>query len=159
MHRARTLVVALVVGCLLPALASAAETERFHKVVPLGPGGTLKLNNFSGDIRITGSDGNQVTIDAIRRGEREQLDNIKLVVETSGDTVSIDANRRNSSWEHHDKNVVETEFEIQVPRQAVLDIAANFDRVFPGSVNTKSNTPHTLAVIRDANEGVRSGGK
>ena len=27
-------------------------------------------------------------------------------------------------------------------------IAANFDRVFPGSVNTKSNKPHTLAVMR-----------
>lgn len=26
-------------------------------------------------------------------------------------------------------------------------VAANFDRVFPGSVNTKSNTPHTLAVL------------
>lgn len=27
-------------------------------------------------------------------------------------------------------------------------VAANFDRVFPGSVNTTSNTPHTLAVLR-----------
>ncbi|MDZ7615628.1 MAG: hypothetical protein U1E05_01405, partial [Patescibacteria group bacterium] len=26
-------------------------------------------------------------------------------------------------------------------------IAANFDRVFPGSVNTASGKPHTLAVI------------
>jgi DUF4097 and DUF4098 domain-containing protein YvlB len=105
-------------------MALAAETERFHKVVPLGPGGTLKLNNFSGDIRITGADVSQVTIDAVRRADREQLDNIKLVVEASGDTVTIEANRKDPSWQHRDKNVVETEFEIQVPRQAVLDINA-----------------------------------
>ncbi|NUQ61336.1 MAG: alpha/beta fold hydrolase [Pirellulales bacterium] len=30
-------------------------------------------------------------------------------------------------------------------------IAANFDRIFPGCVNTKTNAPHTLAVIRDRN--------
>jgi len=38
-------------------------------------------------------------------------------------------------------------------------IAANFDRVFPGSVNTKSNKPHTLAAIRAGNEFLRAGGK
>ena len=38
------------------------------------------------------------------------------------------------------------------PSEAVVRgrelIAANFDRVFPGCVNTKSNKPHTLAVIK-----------
>jgi sugar lactone lactonase YvrE len=30
-------------------------------------------------------------------------------------------------------------------------VAANFDRIFPGCVNTQTDTPHTLAVIRDRN--------
>jgi hypothetical protein len=37
------------------------------------------------------------------------------------------------------------------PSEAVVRgdelIAANFDRIFPGSVNTQSNMPATLAVI------------
>ncbi|MHB8866861.1 MAG: NHL repeat-containing protein [Pirellulaceae bacterium] len=41
--------------------------------------------------------------------------------------------------------------QLDAPSEAVVRrgelIAANFDRVFPGSVNTQSNTPHTLAVM------------
>jgi hypothetical protein len=122
MFRARRLFFAVLVALFLPGLASAQETERFHKVVPLPPGGTLKLNNFSGDVRITGADVDQVTIDAVRRADRERLDHIRLDVEASASTVSIEANKKASDWEHKNNNVVETEFEIQVPRQATLDI-------------------------------------
>lgn len=124
MSRSRSVFVAVLLASLLPALALAAETERFHKVVPLGPGGTLKLNNFSGEIRITGADVAQVTIDAVRRAERDRLDHIKLDVEVSGTTVTIEANKKDAAWEHHDNNVVETEFEIQVPRATRLDVNA-----------------------------------
>jgi hypothetical protein len=124
MFRARSLFIAVLATCFLAALASAQETERVHKVVPLGPGGTLKLNNFSGDIRITGADVSQVTIDATRRADRDRLDHIKLDVEAGGNTVTIDANKKSSDWEHRNNNVVETEFEIQVPRQVTLDVNA-----------------------------------
>lgn len=126
MLRARTLFAALLVACLFPVVAAADEsqTERFHKVVPLSPGGMLRLKNFSGHIRITGADVNQVTIDAVRRADRERLDHIKLTVESSGTTVTVEANRKDPGWEHHNNNVVKTEFEIQVPRQTRLDIDA-----------------------------------
>lgn len=124
MFRARSLFIAVLATCFLAALASAQETERVHKVVPLGPGGTLKLNNFSGDIRITGADVSQVTIDATRRADRDRLDHIKLDVEAGGNTVTIDANKKSADWEHRNNNVVETEFEIQVPRQVTLDVNA-----------------------------------
>ncbi len=123
MPRARCLLIALLVACLVPALALAqTETERFHKVVPLGPGGTLDLSSFSGQVRITGTEAGQVTIDATRRADREHLDHIKLDVQSSGSTVTIEANKKDPGWEHHNNNVVETDFEIQVPRDAKLDI-------------------------------------
>jgi hypothetical protein len=122
MLRARNLLFLALVCCLAPALASAAETERFHKVLPLGPGGTLKLNTFSGFVHITGAAVSQVTIDAVRRAEREQLDHIKLDVQVSGTTVIVDANKKDPGWTHQNNNVVETEFEIQVPHDAKLDL-------------------------------------
>ncbi len=122
MLRHRVLIPALLVCCLLPALATAAETERFHKVVPLGPGGTLKLNTFSGFVHVTGADVAQVTIDAVRRAERDRLDHIKLDVQASGNTVTIEANKKDESWQERNNNVVETEFEIQVPRDTRLDL-------------------------------------
>jgi hypothetical protein len=122
MFTRRSLFFGVALSCLLAAAASGAETERFHKVVPLAPGGTLKLNNFSGEVRITGADVTQVTIDATRRADRDVLEHIKLDVQVSGSAVIVDANRKDPGWEHRDKNVVETTFDIQVPRDTRLDV-------------------------------------
>lgn len=122
MLRARRLLLILVAACLVPLAASATETERFHKVVPFPDGGTLKLNNFSGDVRITGADVSEVTIDAVRRAERDRLDRIKLDVRVSGSTVEIEANKTEPGQQHENNNVVETEFDIRVPRGARLEL-------------------------------------
>jgi len=123
--------------CALPVTAWAApkETETFEKTVPFPANGTLKLNNFSGDVHITGTNGRDVVIKATRRGDRDQLDHIKLEVETTGSTVRIEANRRDDSWRHHDDNVVETTFEIQVPAAAELQV-----HVFSSDVEVKGVT-------------------
>jgi len=113
--------VGLAAGVAAPA-AAQQETETVNRTVPLPDKGALRLRNFSGDIRITTGSGRDVVIKAVRRAEREQLDHIKLEIETSGSTVSIEANKRDSSWRDRDNNVVETEFDIQVPATAVLDV-------------------------------------
>lgn len=102
------------------------ETERVDRTIPLSANGTLRLKNFSGDIRITGTSGRDVVLRATRRAGREQLDHIKLDVSTSGSTVTIDANKRDREWENerHNNNVVETDFELQVPASATLEIDA-----------------------------------
>lgn len=114
--------IAALLVCLLPAFALADETERVHRVVPLGPGGTVTLHNFSGDVRITGADVNEVTIDAVRTAARDRLDHIKLDVQSSGSSVTIEANKKDSGWDSQNNNVVKTEFDIQVPRGTVLDV-------------------------------------
>jgi len=108
--------------CLVPALIFAAETEKFHKVVPLAPGGTVVLHNFSGDVRIVGADVSEVTIDAVRTAARDRLDHIKLDVQVSGTTVTIEANKKESGWTVKNDNVVQTEFDIQVPRNTRLEL-------------------------------------
>ncbi len=45
------------------------QTEKFSKTVPLPKGGSLDLSNISGDIVITGGPGDQVVIDAVKRGK------------------------------------------------------------------------------------------
>ena len=75
----RRIAAALAFTLAIASLASAQsrETEQVDRTVPLQPGGTLKLKNFSGDIRITGADAAEVSIHAIRRATRERLDRIK----------------------------------------------------------------------------------
>ena len=109
---------------LLAMPAAAAETERVQKTVPLAPGGTLKLDNFSGRVTITATDRSEVVIDAVRRAPRDRLDRIKLDVQASGSTVRIQANKKvSSSWfDWAGNNVVETDMDIQVPRETNLEI-------------------------------------
>ncbi len=118
------------VACVSPGLDAAfQETERVSRTVPLNPGGTLRLKSFSGRVNITASDGNEVVVDAVRRATQSRLDHIKLDVHAEGSTVYIDANRRDSSWWVTNNNVVETDFDIKVPRQTNVTV-----QVFSASV-------------------------
>lgn len=119
------------------------ETEHVTRTVALQPGGTLRLKNFSGRVTITGTDQGEVVIDAVRRAPRSRLDRITLDIHTSGsDVVVVDANRRDSSWWDFasGNNVVETDFDIRVPRRTRLDL-----QVFSSPVSvTGVDGPHKV---------------
>lgn len=100
------------------------ETETVDRTYPMGPGGELRLNNFSGKIVITGSNRGNVAIHAVRRATRERLENIHLEIQANGSQIRIEANKRDESWDRHNDNVVETDFEIEVPEDVNLDVNA-----------------------------------
>lgn len=120
-------IVALAV-VLLPATALAQkQTETVDRNLPFPSGGTLKLHNFTGDVRITGGSGRNFVMKATRRGYPDVLRDMQLTVESSGSTITVEANHRdraNRRWDDDDRrdNMVETTFEIQVPASARLDI-------------------------------------
>ena len=96
------------------------ETETVDRTLSLAPGGTVRLKTFSGRVNITGTSGNQVVIKAVRRATRDRLDDIKLEITQNGNVIDIDANHR--VVERRNDNVVETDFDIQVPNQVKLDL-------------------------------------
>ena len=104
------------------AAAAQTQTETINKTVPLPSHGTLRIRNFSGAVRITPASGNDIVIKAVREAERDRLNHIKLDIQTSGDTVTIEANKRDDNWRDDHDNVVKTTFDIQVPAAAILDI-------------------------------------
>jgi DUF4097 and DUF4098 domain-containing protein YvlB len=116
----------LVATLASPATAQPKETERVDRTIPFQPGGTIVLKNFSGDVRISGTGGNQVVLKAIRTATRDKLDRIKLDIRVDGSTLRIDANKRDRSWDDEEKkdNVVETDFDLAIPAQATLDVNA-----------------------------------
>ncbi|MEP6914917.1 MAG: DUF4097 family beta strand repeat-containing protein [Acidobacteriota bacterium] len=131
------LVVALAAG---PAAAQQKETETVDRTVAFSRGGTLKLTNFSGEVRVTGTPGNDVIIHAVRKATRERLDNITLDIVVNGSTVEVEANRRNPAWREKNDNVVETQFEIQVPAATRLDL-----HTFSGNVIVRDTTEEVNA--------------
>jgi hypothetical protein len=123
----RTSVLAFAILALAssPLGARFDETERINRTVKLDPGGTLRLKNFSGRVTITASDRPEVVIDAVRRGTRIRLDRIKLDIYSNGSNmVDVDANHRDRSWWPwtSGSNVIETDFDITVPRRTNLDL-------------------------------------
>ncbi len=118
---------ALLLAFVVAAPASAQrddrgprDTETFDKTMPMPAGGTLRLKTFSGRVKITGGPGDQLIVHAIRRATRDRLADIKLEISTVGSTVEVDANHR--LVERRNDNVVETDFEIQLPAKTRLDI-------------------------------------
>jgi DUF4097 and DUF4098 domain-containing protein YvlB len=108
-----------------PAIALAqTETETVERTLRLPANGTVELKNFSGDIRITASNGSDVVIRAVRRATRDRLDHIRLDITESGSTITIDANKRDADWNERENNVVETRFDIDLPASAKLDVHA-----------------------------------
>ena len=121
-HLLRPAVFTLLALASVPAWATA-DTEQVSQTARLDPGGTLRLNNFSGRVTVTGSDRADVSIEAIRHGTRDQLERIRLDVRSDASTVHIDANKRERSWfDWGRSNVVETDLEIRVPRRTNLDL-------------------------------------
>src|SRR3954465_14828462 len=112
----RTLAAAFALFALaIPAHAAPGvfdETEHVSRTLPLQPGGTLRLKNFSGRVTVTASDRPEVVIGAFRRATRSRLDRSRLDIHTNGSNeVVIDANQRDHSWWEFTggNNIVETD--------------------------------------------------
>jgi DUF4097 and DUF4098 domain-containing protein YvlB len=124
------------------------QTERVDRTIPFAPGGTLHLKNFSGAIRITGSNTGQVVIAAIRRATRERLDRIKLDIQASASEITINANQQSTDRSERNNNVVETEFDISIPSDTRLDVDAFSSDVRITDVQGKQRA-HTFSGLID----------
>ncbi len=62
----------LILPITITSAAAQKETEKVERTVSIGANGTLKLKNFSGDVRVTGTSGANVVIHAVRRATRER---------------------------------------------------------------------------------------
>jgi hypothetical protein len=99
------------------------DIEHVDRTLKLDPGGTVHLKSFSGHVSISATDGDEVVVNALRRAPRERLDHIKLDIHGDSSNVYIDANHRDTTWWQFRNNVVETDFDIKVPRRVDLDIS------------------------------------
>jgi DUF4097 and DUF4098 domain-containing protein YvlB len=113
---------ALVTVAVAGLEAARDETEHVSRTLKLKAGGAVHLKSFSGRVNIVGSDGDEVVVEAVRHASRDRLDHIKLDVQGDGSSVWIEANKRDSSWWLSHNNVVDTDFDIKVPRRASVDV-------------------------------------
>lgn len=110
------------------------------KTFNVGPNGTLKLGNVSGDVSVTGGSGSEIRIEASVHGKgktdaeaRAQLDTVTIDMRQTGSRVDVETTHRNRSHAWVDYMVI-------VPTGATVDV-----RTVSGDVSVKEITGLTSA--------------
>jgi DUF4097 and DUF4098 domain-containing protein YvlB len=110
--------------------AGSELTEEFHQSYPLNATGRVSIANINGSVRISVWDQNEVKVDAVKRGNRkEALDEVKIEVANTSDSVRIKTEYPNSNWSGGDReprryhNSASVEYTLTIPRKARLDSA------------------------------------
>src|SRR5437879_4323217 len=85
-----------------------------------------------------------MVVHAVRRATRDRLNHIKREIVETGAGVTIEANKKDSGWTERDNNVVDTEFEIQVPADVSLDVEVFSSSVFVKDVRGRQRL-HTFS--------------
>jgi hypothetical protein len=102
---------------LFSAYAHAQEfTEQFHHTYPLAANGYVDISNVNGRVQITGTDANEVKVDAVKRADSKQkLDDARIEVNSSPNEFSLKTHYPDSWFGgYHDPATVE--YTVTVPK-------------------------------------------
>lgn len=130
-------------GIMLALVASTAAAQDFQKSYRLSAGGSVSLRNASGNMKITGYDGDAVLVNAFREGrdrDKVQIDDL-----SSGNRVEIRASYPDCRYNCQ----ADVRFDVRVPRGVRL----NLDRISTASGNIEVSN----VVAGDVRVGTASG--
>ncbi len=123
-------IISFVVGFIFLAACSrqvpareSGITEEFHQSYALSSGGSVRLNNINGGVRIKVWDKDEVKIDAVKHADnKDMMDQLEIVVNASHDLVDVDTKYpENSNTHNHNGQGPWVEYTITVPKDANLD--------------------------------------
>jgi len=93
------------------------QSERFSRRVKVGKNGWLTLSNISGDITVTAGSGDEIAIDAVKRGgDQSQLASVQISVNEGPGRVEVSTN-------HIGRNDhVSVDYSVTVPSDAGVEL-------------------------------------
>jgi len=107
-------------------LAATASAQDFQKTYRIAPGGQIKIGNVSGDVIVTGYDGDSIVVTGTKKGrDRDQVE-----VEDRSGTANVDIGVRYPKNCNCDASI---RFDVQVPRSIKYD----FDHISSVSGDVK----------------------
>jgi DUF4097 and DUF4098 domain-containing protein YvlB len=116
----RSLLLVVFSSLLIGTLAFAETRKEPVQTFPLQAGGYLSLENIKGDVTIEGWKKNEVSISAVKKGNRKDLDRMKIVVDVD--------KYEGKDWIHvgtaHDifsLNSGSVDYTIKAPSNAILE--------------------------------------
>ena len=113
MNRRLFRIVAATALCGL-AFATSAAAQDFQKAYRIGAGGQVRIGNISGDVIVTGYDGDSIVVKATKKGKDRDM----VEIEDRSGTANVDVGVRYPKNCNCDASV---RFEVQVPRSVNYD--------------------------------------
>lgn len=107
---------------LTAALPSAAMTQDLHKNYAIGAGGYVRLQNISGDIKITGYGGNTIAVNATVDGPDRQSVTVEDLSTANG-----------------------IELRVKYPEQGNTHASVHFDVLVPATVDYNFDRIHSVS--------------
>ena len=139
MTRQNVQIVLVAVVLIGVAGVAAAQTEELVRVIAMEPGGRFTLHNVSGEITVTGVDGDDLTIRATKRvagpgsATADALDRVEIDIEERGNRVVVETDyaRRRRSFRQSLGNLlgggkrepfVAVDYRVTVPRGTAVAV-------------------------------------
>jgi DUF4097 and DUF4098 domain-containing protein YvlB len=108
------------------ALAATASAQDFQKTYRIGAGGQIRIGNVSGDVIVTGYDGDSIVVTGTKKGRDRDM----IEIEDRSGTANVDVGVRYPKHCNCDASI---RFEVQVPRSVKYD----FDHIASVSGDVK----------------------
>lgn len=104
------------------------QSDTLSRKVKLGRDGRVSISNVSGDIVVTAGAGDEMSIEAVKRGRgsRSLLDRVSIVIDEHPGRVDVRTEYGNWLW--HDDNV-SVDYTIVVPASAAVDLHSVSGRI------------------------------
>jgi DUF4097 and DUF4098 domain-containing protein YvlB len=128
------------------ALAVASTTfaqreERFSRTLDVGDHGELELSNISGDVRVEGTSGSQIVIEAVKRAEgRAEVGDVDIEVSQTGDRIRVET--RHNHGGRGRNGGVSVDYKVLVPKGTEVSLESVSGNVtlsaVDGEVSVKS---------------------
>jgi DUF4097 and DUF4098 domain-containing protein YvlB len=116
---------------VMAAMSAAASAQDFQKSYRIGAGGDVRVSTVSGDVKVTGYDGDAIVVTGYKEGRDSEL--VEIEDRSGGNTVDVRVRYpRNCNCD------ASVRFEVQVPRSTQFNFSG-FSSV-SGSVEVRSVT-------------------
>jgi DUF4097 and DUF4098 domain-containing protein YvlB len=147
--RSSRLVVLLSVVLVLGMTIVSAGNRRFEKKFQVGPGGTLTVSTDVGDVRVTGTSSNEVSVLAELEGNQRDVDGFDIFAEQTSGGVEVKGKGHHSGWNIFRSHNLNVHYTISVPRNYNARLSTSGGDIevndIDGSVNSRTSGGNVLA--------------
>ncbi|MFI5252268.1 MAG: DUF4097 family beta strand repeat-containing protein [Bacteroidota bacterium] len=96
--------------------------QDIEKKFNVQPDGDLRIDADEGEVRITGTDSNEVSVHVLMRGDRDRVDQYHVNITQDGNTVRIEGRADRRHFRFWEDGSLDVKFEISVPKKFNLDL-------------------------------------